>query len=145
MISRFDSPSAVRRWTYARVCSWDFIGTIRMRCRALLAGLAPCWWTPFKRGCSLWEIGVGSSARSAREEAVGLVVNTGRPIAVVAGELGVSDKSLGRWVSDYRACQEVAGGLLGESERAELARLRREVSELKMDGAFLKKASIFNA
>jgi transposase len=26
-----------------------------------------------------------------KDEAVGLVVNTGRPIAVVAGELGVSD------------------------------------------------------
>ena len=34
---------------------------------------------------------------------------------------------------------------LGETERAELARLRKENSELKMDRAFLKKASLFFA
>ena len=34
---------------------------------------------------------------------------------------------------------------LSETERAELARLRREISELKMDRAFLKKASLFFA
>ena len=34
---------------------------------------------------------------------------------------------------------------LSESERAELKRLRREVRELELDRAFLKKASIFFA
>jgi transposase len=34
---------------------------------------------------------------------------------------------------------------LSETERVELARLRKEVSELKMDRAFLKKASLFFA
>lgn len=34
---------------------------------------------------------------------------------------------------------------LSETERAELARLRKENSELKLDRAFLKKASLFFA
>ena len=34
---------------------------------------------------------------------------------------------------------------LSESERVELARLRKEVAELKLDRAFLKKASLFFA
>jgi transposase len=65
-----------------------------------------------------------------RDEAVKLVINTGRPVAVVAREIGVSDKALGRWVNEYRGRLEMAGGPLSESERAELVRLRRENSEL---------------
>lgn len=76
---------------------------------------------------------------------MGLVVNTGRPIVVVARELGVSDKALGRWVNQYRARLELGDWPLTESERVELVRLRKEVSELKLDRAFLKKASIFFA
>lgn len=77
-----------------------------------------------------------------KDEGVKLVVNTGRAVATVARELGVKEQTLGRWVNDR---QQVGDGALSESERAELARLRKENSELKMDRAFLKKASLFNA
>jgi len=81
-----------------------------------------------------------------KDEAVKLVVNTGRPVATVARELGVKEQTLGRWVNAHRARQEAGdGSALSETERAELARLRKEVSELKMDRAFLKKASLFFA
>lgn len=80
-----------------------------------------------------------------KDEAVGLVINTGRSVATVARELGVNEATLGRWVVAYRARQDGGGAVLGESERAELARLRRENSELKLDRAFLKKASLFFA
>lgn len=80
-----------------------------------------------------------------KDEAVKLVVNTGRAVATVARELGVKEQTLGRWVNAYRARHEAGGGALSETERAELARLRRENSELKMDRAFLKKASLFFA
>jgi transposase len=80
-----------------------------------------------------------------KDEAVKLVVNTGRPVATVARELGVKEQTLGRWVLAYKARQEDGGEPLSEAERVELARLRREVSELKMDRAFLKKASLFFA
>ena len=80
-----------------------------------------------------------------KDEAVKLVVNTGRPVAVVARELGISEQTLGRWVHLFKSRQDAGDGALSESERAELARLRKENAELKMDRAFLKKASIFLA
>ncbi len=80
-----------------------------------------------------------------KDEAVKLVMNTGRPVATVARELGVKDQTLGRWVLAYKARQECGDGALSETERVELARLRKENSELKMDRAFLKKASLFFA
>lgn len=80
-----------------------------------------------------------------KDEAVKLVVDTGRPVATVARELGVKEQTLGRWVTAFKACQVAGDGALGESERVELARLRAENSELKMDRAFLERASLFNA
>jgi transposase len=80
-----------------------------------------------------------------KDEAVKLVINTGRAVATVARELGVKEQTLGRWVNVYKARQEAGDGALSETERVELARLRKEVSELKMDRAFLKKASLFFA
>jgi transposase len=80
-----------------------------------------------------------------KDEAVKLVINTGRPVAKVARELGVKEQTLGRWVLAFKARQDAGDGELSETERAELARLRKENSELKMDRAFLKKASLFFA
>ena len=80
-----------------------------------------------------------------RDEAVKLVINTGRPIATVARELGLKEPMLGRWVNVYRDRVAAGGEVVGESEHAELARLRREVAELRLDRAFLKKASVFFA
>ena len=80
-----------------------------------------------------------------KDEAVKLVLNTGRPVAVVARELGVKEQTLGRWVNLFKSRQDAGDGALSETERAELARLRKENSELKLDRAFLKKASLFFA
>lgn len=80
-----------------------------------------------------------------KDEAVKLVVNTGRPVATVARELGIVEQTLSNWVRAYRDRTEAGDGALSETERAELLRLRKEVSELKMDRAFLKKASLFFA
>ncbi len=80
-----------------------------------------------------------------KDEAVKLVINTGRPVAVVARELDVQESTLGRWVNLFKSRQDAGDGALSETERAELARLRKENSELKMDRAFLKKASLFFA
>ena len=81
-----------------------------------------------------------------KDEAVKLVINTGRPVAVVARELGIQESTLGRWVNLFKSRHDDVGdNALCETERAELARLRKENSELKMDRAFLKKASLFFA
>jgi len=80
-----------------------------------------------------------------KDEAVKLVINTGRPVATVARELGIVEQTLSHWVKIYR--DRLAGGdpALSESERIELLRLRKENNELKLDRAFLKKASFFFA
>src|SRR5664280_982807 len=113
-----------------------------------VSGLDPVPWTPRKRGCSSWDAHVGGSLRSTKDEAVKLVINTGRTAATVARELGLKEQTLGRWVHDFKAraaAGEAGQGGLSETERAELLRLRRENSDLKLDRAFLKKASLFFA
>jgi transposase len=80
-----------------------------------------------------------------REEAVKLVIETSRPIAQVAKELGVQEGTLGSWVARYR--REHAGDEpeLNTPERARLRQLERETRELRMENEFLKKAAAYFA
>lgn len=78
-----------------------------------------------------------------RRDAAHLVIDTGRPIAVVAREIGVGEQLLGRWVAIERSRLDDPPTALDADERAELNRLRVEVSELRMDREFLKKATAF--
>jgi transposase len=81
--------------------------------------------------------------REFREGAVRIVRETGKPIAVVARDLGVNAGTLGNWVSqDKQARGEAAGGGLSEDERAELARLRKENAELAMERDVLKRSVV---
>jgi len=80
-----------------------------------------------------------------RREAAHLVIDTGRKIAVVAREIGVQEQLLGKWVAIERSRLDDPPGPVGEDERAELARLRVENAELRMDREFLKKAAAFFA
>jgi len=80
-----------------------------------------------------------------REEAARLVIDTGRTIAEVAREIGIGEAVLGRWVAVERSKMDDPPEALDADERAELTRLRREVSELRMGRAFLKKAAAFFA
>jgi transposase len=73
-----------------------------------------------------------------KQGAVRLVLETGRPIAQVARELGVNDGTLGTWCAKARGAQD--DGPLSQDERAELERLRREVSELRMQRDVLKRS-----
>lgn len=81
-----------------------------------------------------------------RMEAARLVIDSSRPIAHVARELGIGAQLLGRWVADER--QRQAGEPTGElsiDERAELKLLRRQNEELRKDNEFLGKAAAFFA
>ena len=71
------------------------------------------------------------------------MIDTGRPIATVAREIGVGEQLLGRWVAIERARLDDPPEALDMDERAELERLRVEVDELRMDREFLKKAAAF--
>jgi len=74
-----------------------------------------------------------------REGAVRIVVETGKPIAQVARELGIHDGTLGNWVAADRR-RRAGDGRLSEDERQELLRLRREVAELTMERDVLKRS-----
>lgn len=80
-----------------------------------------------------------------KDEAVKLVIETSRPIAQVARELGIHEGTLGNWVNAYR--REHAGDEppLTVSERARLRELEREARELRMENEFLKKAAAYFA
>jgi transposase len=84
-----------------------------------------------------------------KTEAAHRVIDTGRPIAQVAGELSVAEASLARWVRDERRRMETVAGTsdepLSPAERSELLRLRRLVAEQEKDLAFLGKAAAYFA
>jgi transposase len=80
-----------------------------------------------------------------REEAARMVVETSRPIADVARELGINETSLGNWVRAYREQHAEDEPPLQVSERARLRELERLNRELEMENAFLKKAAAYFA
>jgi transposase len=80
-----------------------------------------------------------------REEAARMVVDTSRPIADVARELGINETSLGNWVRDYRKKHAEDEPPLEVSERARLGELERRNREMEMELAFLKKAAAYFA
>ena len=80
-----------------------------------------------------------------REEAARMVVETSRPIADVARELGINETSLGNWVRAYRDKHAGDEPPLQISERARLRELERENRELRMKADFLSKAAAYFA
>src|SRR6266498_3455859 len=78
--------------------------------------------------------------RDFKEGAVRLVRETGKPIAEVARDLGIKEGTLGNWVNADKRRRGEGDGALGEDERAELARLRKENAELAMERDVLKRS-----
>ncbi|WP_220093516.1 transposase [Flexivirga caeni] len=74
-----------------------------------------------------------------KDEAVGLVVESGRPIAEVARDLGVHEGTLGNWVNRAKRSGKVKDQPLTSEDREELRRLQEENRRLKMERDFLKK------
>lgn len=79
-----------------------------------------------------------------RDEAVKMVIETSRPIADVARDLGINEGTLGNWVNKYRI-DHPASEELTIDERTKLKELERENRELRMERDFLKKAAAFFA
>ena len=75
-------------------------------------------------------------------DAVELVRTSGRPIAVIARELGIYDSTLGNWVCQDRIDRGEQEGLSSE-ERARLGELERETARLRMERDLLKRTVAF--
>ena len=79
-----------------------------------------------------------------RDEAVLMVIQSQRPIAQVARELGINEGTLGTWLSKYRNEHPVTEEL-SLPDRAKLKELERENRELRLMNDFLKKAAAYFA
>jgi len=82
-----------------------------------------------------------------RRETVRLVLTTDKSMAEISRELGVNYKTLGNWVRAEQARHDLdlQPGAISENERVELKRLRKEVSELKVEREILRKAAAYFA
>ncbi len=77
-------------------------------------------------------------AEEFKQEAVRLVTEQGMAVTQVARDLGISFDTLHRWLRAARKASDV--GAKAPPPTAELARLRREVEQLRMERDILKKA-----
>ena len=84
-----------------------------------------------------------SYPKEFKEEAVALVTEQGYSVPEAAKSLGIAVSLLYSWKS--KIDKERTGLSLKEAERDELKRLRKEVKNLRMEKAILKKASAFFA
>ena len=80
-----------------------------------------------------------------KEGAVRLVLDEGRSITEVAADLDLTRSALKVWVEQARANRTKGKSGLTSEERAELARLRKENRDLRMEREILKKAAAFFA
>ena len=80
-----------------------------------------------------------------KEEASKLVVQSSRPVASVAREIGVNEQTLRNWANDYRKDHAGDEPPLAVSERARLRELEKEARELRLEKEFLGKAAAFFA
>lgn len=80
-----------------------------------------------------------------KDEAARMVVESSRPVAHVARELGLNEQTLRNWVNAYREAHAGDEPPLSVSERARLRELEKEVRELRLKNEFLGKAAAFFA
>ena len=80
-----------------------------------------------------------------KAEAVQMVIETGKPIAEVARDLGIHDGTLGNWVNAWRREHPEPEKALSAVERARVEELEDENRRLRMENEFLKKAAAFFA
>ena len=79
------------------------------------------------------------------QRGVRLAVESGRPIAAVARDLGMHPETLRKRVRQAQADEGLRPDLPTTAEREEIRKLRAEVFELRRANEILKSASVFFA
>ena len=79
------------------------------------------------------------------DRGVRLALESGRPVAQVARDLGIGHEALRKRVRQAEADGGRRRDLLTSAEREELRRLRKENAELRRANAILKDASLYFA
>ena len=79
------------------------------------------------------------------QRGVRLALESGRPIAQIAADLGMHPETLRRRVRQAEADQGLRPGQPTTAEREEIRKLRRENFELRRANEILKSASVFFA
>lgn len=79
-----------------------------------------------------------------KQEAVNLVVRQGLSVKQAAADLGIGMSTLDNWLRRYHE-HEQDPNVLGETELAELKRLRKEVHLLRLERDLLKKTTVYFA
>jgi transposase len=77
------------------------------------------------------------------DRGVRLVLESGRPIAHVAKDIGLAPETLRKRVRQVEADQGLRPDLPTSEERQEIKRLKRENYELRRANEILKAASVF--
>ena len=81
-----------------------------------------------------------------KQDAVKLAVESEKPIAQTAKDLGVNPNTLYTWISKYHQPEAPASkGSVDKHPYEELKRLRRENAQLKEERDILKKAAAYFA
>ena len=80
-----------------------------------------------------------------KREAVRLVLDEGKSIAATARDLDLTESNLRIWVERARADRTKGKTGLTTAERDELARLRKENRQLRLEREILKNAAAFFA
>jgi transposase len=84
-------------------------------------------------------------AKEFREGALALVRQGDRPVAEIAGELGIAESCLRRWMKQEQLDLRERDDGLTSAERDELRDLRKRVRRLEQEKEILRKAAAFFA
>ena len=78
-----------------------------------------------------------------KRDAVALLQSSGRSIAEVAKELGVSDMSLASWAREQAKSMNTKEAEEAEADRKEAIRLRKQIKELEEEIEILKRFTTY--
>jgi len=80
-----------------------------------------------------------------KQEAVRLALESGRPKAEIARELGVGTSLLYGWIQKFCNLESRTASAINTPEEAEIKRLRQELKKAQIENEILKKATAYFA